>query len=86
MRSCMHGIPEPPPGSGPPPSSLKMPEHPSGKKPTGGGWPAHNVAEVSTFKNFLPALWEIWQAVPDPAINRKASLKIKKEGSHIVYI
>ncbi|MBN2418295.1 MAG: hypothetical protein JXL81_02840 [Deltaproteobacteria bacterium] len=87
MRSCMHGFPKPPPGSGPPPEfKFEMKEHPTGKKPTGGGWPAHNVAEVSTFKNFLPALWGIWQAVSDPAINRKASLKIKKEGSNIIYI
>jgi hypothetical protein len=84
MRSCMHGFPEPPPGSGPPPGSIM--KHPSGKKPTGGGWRTHNIAEVSTFKAFLPALWEIWQAVTDPAINRQASLKIKKEGSKIIYV
>jgi hypothetical protein len=95
MRSCMHRGPEPPPGARPPvaggkppfPPDLKnMPPHPSGKKPSGGGWPAHNVSEVSTFKAFLPALWGIWQAVTDPAINRHCSLKIKKEGSHIIYI
>jgi hypothetical protein len=84
MRSCMHGTPTPPPGSGPPPGP--MPEHPSGKKPTGGGWSVHNIAEVSTFKAFLPALWGIWQAVTDPAINRRCSLKIKKLGSRIVYV
>ena len=83
MRSCMHRIPGPPPGS-PPPGPL--PPHPSGKKPTGGGWRVHNIAEVSSFKAFLPALWGIWQAVTDPAINRQASLKIKKEGSKIIYI
>jgi hypothetical protein len=86
MRSCMHGIPKPPPGSRPAMHESGPPEHPTGKKPTGGGWPAHNIAEVSTFKNFLPALWGIWQAVTDPAINRRASLKIKKEGSCIIYI
>ena len=86
MRSCMHGIPKPPPGSKPPEFKFEVKEHPTGKKPTGGGWPAHNVAEVSTFKNFLPSLWCIWQAVADPEINRKASLKIKKVGSRIVYI
>ena len=86
MRSCMHGFPKPPPGSKPPETKFEMEEHPTGKNPTGGGWPAHNIAEVSTFKDFLPALWGIWQAVPDPAINRKASLKIKKEGSQIIYI
>ena len=87
MRSCMHGRPGPPPG-GPkiPPQSKEAPKHPSGKKPTGGGWRTHNIAEVSTFKNFLSALWGIWQAVPDPAINRQCSLKIKKEGSHLTYI
>jgi hypothetical protein len=84
MRSCMHGFPEPPPGSGPPPGSIM--KHPSGKKPTGGGWRTHNIAEVSTFKAFLPALWGIWQAVTDPAINRQASLKIKKECSKIIYV
>jgi hypothetical protein len=84
MRSCTHGSPRPRPGSFPP--SGPMPPHPSGKKPTGGGWRAHNIAEVSTFRAFLPALWGIWQAVPDPAINRHCSLKIKKEGSKIIYI
>jgi len=89
MRSCMHGFPKPQPGSAPPPNMPPlgaMPPHPSGKKPSGGGWRVHNIAEVSTFKAFLPALWGIWQAVPDPAINRKASLKIKKEGSRIIYV
>jgi len=84
MRSCMHGAPEPPPGSAPPP--VPMLKHPSGKKPTGGGWRVHNLAEVSTFKAFLPALWGIWQVVPDPAINRQCSLKIKKQGSNIIYV
>jgi hypothetical protein len=83
MRSCMHRIPGPPPGS---PPLGPLPPHPSGKKPTGGGWRVHNIAEVSTFKAFLPALWGIWQAVPDPNINRQASLKIKKEGNKIIYI
>jgi hypothetical protein len=87
MRSCMHGFPGGPPrgeSSAFPPGST--PPHPSGKQPTGGGWPAHNIAEVSTFKNFMPALWGIWQAVSDPEINRQASLKIKKDGSKIVYV
>ena len=86
MRSCMHGIPggnPPHPPSGPAP---ELPPHPSGKKPSGGGWPVHNIAEVSTFKAFLPALWGIWQAVTDPAINRHASMKIRKEGSTIIYV
>lgn len=83
MRSCMHQF------RGPLPGNLlqgHMPPHPSGKKPSGGGWCAHNIAEVSTFKAFLPALWGIWQAVTDPLINRQCSLKIKKEGSKIIYI
>jgi len=83
MRSCMHALPGGPPGGHPP---GPVPPHPSGKKPTGGGWPAHNIAEVSTFKAFLPALWGIWQAVSDPSINRQCSLKIKKEGSKIIYV
>src|SRR4030067_480360 len=37
-------------------------------------------------KAFIPALWRIWQAVPDPAINRQCSLKIIKQGSKIVYV
>jgi hypothetical protein len=86
MRSCMHGQPEPPPGSRPAQSQPGPFQHPSGKKPTGGGWPAHNIAEVSTFKALLPALWGIWQAVTDPAINRQCSLKIKKEGYKIIYV
>jgi len=91
MRSCMHGFPARPAGGpppGPPPGAPKgpMPPHPSGKKPSGGGWPVHNVAEVSTFKAFLPALWGIWQAVSDPAINRHCALKIEKQGSKIIYV
>jgi hypothetical protein len=96
MRSCMHGFPggRPPGGRPPggPPGGLPQPtgpsvgQHPSGKSPTGGGWRTHNTAEGSTFKNFLPALWGIWQAVSDPSINRQCSMKIKKEGSKIVYI
>jgi hypothetical protein len=83
IRSCMHGIPGGPAGG---PTPGQMPPHPSGKKPTGGGWRVHNIAEVSTFKAFLPALWGIWQAVSDPAINRQCSLKVKKEGSKIIYV
>jgi hypothetical protein len=83
MRSCMHQFRAPPPDNL---SNGLVPPHPSGKKPSGGGWRAHNIAEVSTFKAFLPALWGIWQAVSDPAINRHCSLKIKKEGSKIIYI
>lgn len=86
MRSCMHGAPEPPPGSRPAQPQSGAFQHPSGKKPTGGGWRVHNIAEVSTFKAFLPALWGIWQTVTDPAINRHCSLKIKKEGSRIIYV
>jgi hypothetical protein len=63
-----------------------LPPHPSGKKSTGGGWYSHNIAEVGTFKDFLPALWRIWQAVSDPAINRKSNFRIKKEDSNISYI
>ena len=83
MRSCMHQFRGPPPGNSSP--GPVMP-HPSGKKPSDGGWRVHNIAEVSTFKAFLPALWGIWQAVPDPVINRQCSLKIKKEGPKIIYI
>ncbi len=86
LRSCMHV----PPGMllGPDPATPQdaLPPHPSGKTPTGGGWPAHNVAEINTFTGFLPALWGMWQAVSDPAINRRSSFKIKKEGSRIVYV
>jgi hypothetical protein len=83
MRSCMHL----PPGAPPPPGKIiHAGPHPSGKKPTGGGWISHDTAEVSTFRAFLPALWGIWQAVTDPAINRHCSLKIKKEGSKIIYV
>jgi len=83
MRSCMHQFRDPPPGNL---SNGLVPPHPSGKKPSGGGWRTHNITEISSFKLFLPALWGIWQAVPDPAINRQCSLKIKKEGSKIIYI
>jgi hypothetical protein len=87
MRSCMHIPSGMPPGVGPDaPPQGPLPAHPSGKKPSGGGWRVHNIAEVSTFKAFLSALWGIWQAVPDPTINRRCSLKIKKEGSRIIYI
>jgi hypothetical protein len=87
MRSCMHISPDMKPGPGPAVvNSDQMQLHPSGKKSSGGGWRAHNTAEGSTFKDFLPALWRIWQAVSDPTINRQCSLKIKKEGSRIIYI
>lgn len=87
MRSCMHIPPGMPPGSDPAMTTAGAPPpHPSGKSPSGGGWRVHNIAEVSTFKAFLPALWGIWQSVPDPAINRKCSLQIKKEGARIIYV
>jgi len=38
-------------------------------------WKKHDRAEVSTFPNFLPDLYRMWQAVKDPAINRQCSLK-----------
>jgi succinate dehydrogenase/fumarate reductase flavoprotein subunit len=38
-------------------------------------WKTHDRAEVSTFPNFLPDLYRLWQAVKDPAINRQCSLK-----------
>jgi hypothetical protein len=79
----MHRFPGPPPGARPP---GPPPAHPSGKKPSGGGWRVHNISEVETFKAFLPALWGIWQAVPDPAINRHCSLKIKKDDLRIIYV
>ncbi len=41
-------------------------------------WKAHDRAEVSTFPNFLPDLYRLWQAVKDPTINRQCSLKRKK--------
>ncbi len=75
-----------PPGGGPPGGFPPPGPHPSGKKPTGGGWGAHAAVEGATFKVFLPVLWALWQAVSDPAINRQASLKIKKEGGKIIYV
>ena len=50
------------------------------------GWREHNIAEVSTFKDFLPALWGIWQAVTDPAINRRSTFTYENDGSRIVYV
>ena len=50
------------------------------------GWREHNVAEVSTFKDFLPALWGIWQAVTDPAINRRSTFTYENDGSRVVYV
>jgi hypothetical protein len=41
-------------------------------------WKKHDKAEVSTFPNFLPDLYRMWQAVKDPEINRQCSLKRKK--------
>ncbi|MDM7997247.1 MAG: FAD-binding protein [Acidobacteriota bacterium] len=38
-------------------------------------WKQHDRAEVSTFPNFLPDLYRLWQAVKDPAINRQCSLR-----------
>jgi len=50
------------------------------------GWREHNIAEVSTFKDFLPALWGIWQAVTDPAINRRSIFTYENDGSHVFYV
>jgi len=50
------------------------------------GWCEHNVAEVSSFKDFLPALWGVWQAVTDPAINRRSTFTYENDGSRIVYV
>jgi hypothetical protein len=44
-------------------------------------WKAHDRAEVSTFPNFLPDLYRLWQSVKDPAINRQCSLKVKQNPS-----
>jgi hypothetical protein len=43
-------------------------------------WKAHDRSEVSTFPEFLPDLYRLWQRVEDPAINRQCSLarKLKK--------
>jgi hypothetical protein len=74
---------------GGPPPGVKLPTpppHPSGKKASGGGWTAHNIAEVSTMKKFLPAMYWMWQTIIDPAINRKASFILKREGSKFVYV
>ncbi|MEJ2244658.1 MAG: FAD-binding protein [Acidobacteriota bacterium] len=38
-------------------------------------WKIHDRAEVSTFPNFLPDLYKLWQVVKDSAINRQCSLK-----------
>ncbi|MCX8031913.1 MAG: hypothetical protein N3B14_00725 [Thermoleophilia bacterium] len=50
------------------------------------GWREHNIAEVSRFKDFLPVLWSLWQAVKDPAINRRSVFTYEKRGSDIVYV
>jgi len=38
-------------------------------------WKMHDMAEVSTFPNFLPDLYRLWQVVKDPTINRQCCLK-----------
>jgi hypothetical protein len=38
-------------------------------------WKNHDRAEVSTFPDFLPDLYRLWQVVKDPTINRQCSLK-----------
>ena len=40
-------------------------------------WKKHDRAEVSTFPQFLPDLYRLWQAVKDPTINRQCSLAKK---------
>ncbi|MBN2319477.1 MAG: FAD-dependent oxidoreductase [Acidobacteria bacterium] len=37
-------------------------------------WKKHDRAEVSTFPNFLPDLYRMWQSVKDPKINRQCNL------------
>jgi hypothetical protein len=87
MRSCMHLPPGVNAGGAPPAADGgAVVPHPSGKQPTGGGWRSHNIAEVSAFPKFLPALWMIWRAVSDPAINRQCSLRIRNDKSGITYV
>lgn len=44
-------------------------------------WKKHDRAEVSTFPNFLPDLYRMWQVVKDPAINRQCTLTRKPQQS-----
>lgn len=41
----------------------------------GENWPKHNKAEMSTFPDFLPQLYKVWQVVKDPAFNVPCCLK-----------
>jgi hypothetical protein len=86
MRSCMHLPAGAIAGTEPTAPETTGPAHPSGKRPTGGGWRSHNIAEASAFPKFLPALWTLWRQVTDPAINRQCSLRIKKDESRITYV
>ena len=38
----------------------------------------HNKEENANFPKFLPQLYQMWQAVKDPEINRQCNLKVKK--------
>jgi len=38
----------------------------------------HNKDEIVNFPKFLPQLYQMWQAVKDPEINRQCSLRMKK--------
>lgn len=44
----------------------------------GEAWARHNQAEVSNLPGFLPQLYRMWQVIKDPAINRRCSLKVKR--------
>ena len=44
-------------------------------------WKLHDKSEVATFPRFLPDLYRLWQAVKDPTINRRCSLKINRTAS-----
>jgi hypothetical protein len=45
---------------------------------SGDAWVRHNKSEVGRFADFLPQLYNMWQVVRDPTINRQCSLKLKR--------
>jgi hypothetical protein len=38
----------------------------------------HNKEENANFPKFLPQLYQMWQAVKDPKINRQSNFRVKK--------
>ena len=49
------------------------------------GWAAHAGAELENFPKFLPDLFNMWQVVKDPELNKIHSMRVVRKGLGYVY-